>query len=172
MQLAILEALFKQDKTIALRLAGRVQGLNNGLTNQKGMLEGLVKGGSLAKKQAQEKELEAWIAADPARQKKYGVVLPAMRALQAESEKTRERSAAMMTLATASSYLSAAQSLYRLSLERPKPDIEREAGFRSHVADCCTEAQFVRKRQHSIVLRHRRSEEPSYAALPCFGEEG
>ena len=30
-----------------IKVAGRIQGLNNGLTNQKGMLEGLVKGGSL-----------------------------------------------------------------------------------------------------------------------------
>ena len=46
-QLAILEQLSKQDKALALKVAGRVQGLNNNLTNQKGMLEGLVKGGSL-----------------------------------------------------------------------------------------------------------------------------
>ena len=128
-QLAILDQLSKQDKAIALKVAGRVQGLNNGLTNQKGMLEGLVKGGSLAKKQAQEKELEAWIAADPVRQKKYGDVLPALRALQLESEKTREQSAAMASLASASSFLSTAQSLYRLSVERPKADIDRESGF-------------------------------------------
>jgi hypothetical protein len=128
-QLAILDQLTKQDKALAIKVAGRVQGLNNGLTNQRGMLEGLVKGGSLAKKQAQEKQLEAWIAADPARQKKYGDVLPAMGELQAASEKTRERNAALMTLGTASSYLSSAESLYRLSMERTKPDIEREAGY-------------------------------------------
>lgn len=128
-QLGIIDQLSKQDKAIALKLAGRVQGLNNGLTNQRGMLEGLVRGGSLAKKQAQEKELEAWIAADPARQKKYGDVLPALRTLQAESEKTRERNATLMTLTTASSYLGAAQTLYRLSVERPKADIDREPGF-------------------------------------------
>src|SRR5689334_25089673 len=60
-QLAILDRLSK-DKTIALRVAGRIQRLNNGLTNQKGMLEGLVKGGSLGRKLTQEKELEQWIA--------------------------------------------------------------------------------------------------------------
>ena len=53
-------------------------------------------------KQAREKELEAWIAADPARQKKYGDVLPALRALQAESEKTREQTPTMMTLTRSS----------------------------------------------------------------------
>jgi hypothetical protein len=128
-QLAIIDQLIKQDKALAIKVAGRVQGLNNGLTNQKGMLEGLVKGGSLAKKQAEEKALEAWIAADPARQKKYGDVLPALRALQAESDKTRERSAALTMLNSASSYLSAAETLYRLSVQRPKTDIDREPGF-------------------------------------------
>lgn len=130
-QLAILDRLSKQDSAIALKVSGRVQGLNNGLTNQKGMLEGLVKGGGLSKKQAQEEQLEGWIAKDPARMKKYGDVLPALRTLQAEGEKTRERSAVMTTVLLSSGYLSAAQSLYRLSMERPKPDIERKPGSRN-----------------------------------------
>lgn len=128
-QLALIDQLIKQDKSVALKLAGRIQGLNNGLTNQKGMLEGLVKGGSLEKKLAQEKALEAWIDSDTARQKKYGDVLPALRALQAEGLKTRERSAAMATISSASTYLRSAQTLYELSLERPKADIDREAGY-------------------------------------------
>jgi len=128
-QLAILDQLSKQDKAIALKVAGRVQGLNNNLTNQKGMLEGLVKGGGLEMKHAREKELEAWIDGDPVRQKKYGDVLPALRALQTEIERRREQAATMITLATASSYLSAAQTIYRLAVERPKADMNREAGF-------------------------------------------
>jgi hypothetical protein len=103
--------------------------LNNTLTKQKGVLEGLMQGGGLAKKDEQEKDLEAWIAADPVRQKKYADVLPALRALQAEGQRTRERDATMTSLASASTYLSAAQTLYRLSVQRPKADIDREAGF-------------------------------------------
>ncbi len=128
-QLAIYDQLAKQDKALAIKVASRVQGLNNGLTNTKGILEGLVKGGGLAKKQAQEKELEAWIAADPGRQKKYGDVLPALRALQADNEKTRERNAAISSLAAATNYFAAAETLYRISLERPKADMERESGY-------------------------------------------
>lgn len=128
-QLTLLEKLSKQDKAVALKVAGRVQGLNNTLTNFRGMLEGLTKGGSLAKKEKAEKELEAWIAADPARQKKYGDVLPAMRALHAEGVKTRERGAVLMNIASASTYLSAAQTLTTLAVERSKPDLEREAGM-------------------------------------------
>jgi hypothetical protein len=128
-QLAIIEKLTKDNKALTLKLAGRIQGLNNNLTNQKGMLEGLVKGGALAQKQAMEKKLAAWIAGDPARQKKYGDVLPALQALQAEGEKTRERNAVLNNVAMSSSYLSSAQSLYRLSMQRPKKDIDRDAGF-------------------------------------------
>ena len=94
-QIAILEALGKTDPELQIKAAGRVRGLNNSLTNRRGQLEGLVKGGILAKKEQNEKELAAWIAADPARQKEYGDVLPALAALQAEAEKTRERDAAL-----------------------------------------------------------------------------
>ncbi len=128
-QLAIIDRLIKQDKAIAIKVAGRIQGLNNGLTNTKGMLEGLTKGGSLARKQAQEEQLEAWINSDPARKAKYGDVLPALRAMQEQGEKTRERDATLMNIASASTYLASAQSLYRLSIERAKTDIEREAGY-------------------------------------------
>jgi hypothetical protein len=128
-QLALIDKLTAGNQDMAIKLAGRIQGLNNGLTNTKGVLEGLVKGGALGLKEAQEKELTAWIAATPARQKLYGDVLPALAALQAEGEKVRERNAAMSTLSSASSYLSAAQTIYRLSMQRSKPDLDRDAGF-------------------------------------------
>ncbi len=128
-QLALVEKLTANNKDMAIKLAGRIQGLNNGLTNNKGVLEGLVKGGALDQKDAQEKALVAWIAATPARQKQYGDVLPAMAALQAEGEKVRERNAVMGSLSSASQYLSAAQTLYRLSVQRPKSDLDREAGY-------------------------------------------
>jgi len=128
-QLEILDGLSKQDKALALKVAGRVQGLNNGLTNTKGVLEGLVKGGSLQLKEQQERALASWIAADPARQKIYGEVLPALEALQADAQKTREWNAVLNSLPGASSYLGAAQTLYRLSLQRPKSDLDREAGY-------------------------------------------
>jgi hypothetical protein len=128
-QLALVEKLTANNKDMAIKLAGRIQGLNNGLTNNKGVLEGLVKGGALDLKEAQEKALVAWIGASPARQKLYGDVLPALAALQAEGEKVRERNAVMGSLSSASQYLSAAQTLYRLTVQRPKSDLDRDAGF-------------------------------------------
>jgi hypothetical protein len=128
-QLALIEKLTANNKDVAIKLAGRIQGLNNGLTNTKGVLEGLVKGGALDQKEAQERALVAWIAATPARQKQYGDVLPAMAALQAEGETVRERNAVLGALSSASQYLGAAQTLYRLSAQRPKSDLDRDAGY-------------------------------------------
>ena len=122
-QLALIDTLTKDKPALAIKVAGRVQGLNNGLTNSRGVLEGMDKGGALAKKQAREQELVAWIAASPARQMKYGEALAAMQALQSQGEATRERNAALNLLSSASSYLGAAQTLYRLSVQRPKPDV-------------------------------------------------
>jgi hypothetical protein len=129
-QIEILEALGKQDKALQIKAAGRLRGLNNYLTNRRGMLEGLVKGGILAKKEQSEKDLAEWIAADPARQKQYGDVLPALAKLQSESESTRERDAALSGLFNASTLLNAAHTAHQLSLERAKKDdLEREAEF-------------------------------------------
>ncbi|MBZ5496582.1 MAG: S46 family peptidase [Acidobacteriia bacterium] len=128
-QLALIDKLIASNKELAIKVAGRIQSLNNNLTNQRGMLEGLVKGGALAQKRTMENELASWIAADPARKQKYGDVLPALQAMQAEGEKTRERNAVMGNLASASNYLSAAQTLYRLSIQRSKKDLDRDAGF-------------------------------------------
>ena len=128
-QLALIARLTKEDKSLEIKLANRVQGLNNRLTNIKGVLEGLVKGGALDKKQLQEKGLIAWIGAEGDRQKKYGEILPALAALQAERQKTRERDATLNNLGAASSYLSSALTLYKLSTERPLKDIDREPGY-------------------------------------------
>ena len=140
-QLAILDKLAKGNKDLGLKVAGRVQGLNNGLTNTRGVLEGLVKGGSLERKQQAERALGEWIAGDAARQQKYGDVLPAMQRLHEASMQTRERNAALAGLAGASSYLGAAQTIYRLSLQRPKSDIERDQGFQERDWSRIREAQ-------------------------------
>lgn len=141
-QIALLEELAKQDKALAIKAAGRLRGLNNGLTNQSGVLEGLSRGGALAQKEKLQQELVAWIAADPARSTKYGGALDTLAKMQAEAEKTRERNAWLGGLAMSSTYLSAANSLYRLSLERgKKQDLDRDEGYQQRDWTRLKEAQ-------------------------------
>jgi hypothetical protein len=140
-QLAVLEEVTKRDPNVRIKVASRLQSLNNGLTNQRGVLEGLLRGGSLSRKEAEEQELQKWISADAARERKYGNVFPALRELQSQAEKTRDRDIMMQWMITSSNYLSAANSLYRLSEERAKPDLERESGYQERDWPRIREAQ-------------------------------
>ncbi|MGZ6987551.1 MAG: S46 family peptidase [Thermoanaerobaculia bacterium] len=140
--IALLDEVGKTSKETEIRVATRKRGLNNTLTNRKGVVEGFKKGNLLAVKEKMEKDLDAWIAADPRRQKAYGDVLPALDAVQAEKAKTRDRDATLMDLlGNGSSLLPAAHTLYELSLERPKKDLDREAEYQERNWSRIREAQ-------------------------------
>lgn len=127
--LGILDEVGKGSKETEIRVAPFKLRLANRLTNYEGMRNGLVRGGLLEKKHVQENELAAWIAADAARQRELGDVLPALAAIQAEKEKTLERDATLSDLTLASSLLRSAEGLYRFALERPKKDIDRDPDY-------------------------------------------
>jgi hypothetical protein len=146
--LAILEEVSKGSPETAIKVSSLKARLGNALTNRRGMLSGFLKGGLLAKKEASEKELAEWIAKDPVRQKELGDVLPALRALQLESEKTRERDSALLALygastqarlTTTATLLASANTIHRMSVERARPDLDRTAEFQernwSHLRD-------------------------------------
>jgi hypothetical protein len=128
--IALLEKVGVGHPETALRVSTRIRSLNNGLTKTRGVHEAMVRGGVLRQKERQEAELVAWIAADPARQSKYGTVIPAISALNAERTRTRERNQLLADFAGATgSALGAAETLYRLAAERAKPDAERDPAF-------------------------------------------
>jgi hypothetical protein len=128
-QLAILGKLAENDAVVRIKVANRIRGLNNGLTNSRGKLQGLLDAHLLQAKLADQTALLAWIAADPKRQKEFGDVLPALDALTAEVNRTRLRDAVRGDVAGGSSLLSAAATIYRLSLARPKPDLDRDPAY-------------------------------------------
>jgi len=127
--IAILEEVTKGSKELAIKAEPRMRGLQNGMKKNEGVLAGLVKGGILARKESKQKALEAWIAADPERQKEFGPALAGLAEMQAESEKTREKDAVFGALYMNSPLLATANQLYRLSLERPKKDLDRDPSF-------------------------------------------
>ena len=128
--LGILADLAKDSPPMAIKIENRRRGLNNRLTKNRGLLEALVHGGSLESKRAQQRELEAWIAADPARRKEFGAVLEELDAVQARASATRERDGAFAALVSGQgSALSAADTIYSTALNRPKPDLEREPEY-------------------------------------------
>jgi len=129
--IAILDELAKTSPEVALKVETRLRGLHNGLTKNRGVLAGLVRGGALDAKRAQEAELKGWIAADPERQKEFGSALSDLEALQAKGVATRERDSTFRSLLSGqgSSVLGAANTLCQMALNRPKADLERESEY-------------------------------------------
>ncbi len=129
-QIAILERVGAEDKEIALRVSTRIRGLNNSLTKTKGIHEAMAKGGVLGQKEAKERELLAWVEADPVRKAKYGDVISAIAGVIEERARTRERNLLLNEFAGGmSSAIGAAETLYRLSVEKPKADVDRDPLF-------------------------------------------
>jgi hypothetical protein len=129
-RIAILQKVAKSDRETAIRVATAIRGLNNGLTKNKGVLQGMLKGGVLAQKEALEKEFVGWIGADPERRSKYGDVLDKINTLAAERTKTRVRDALLTEISgRMGSALGAAETLYRFSIEKAKADADRDPMF-------------------------------------------
>ncbi len=139
-----LRELGKKDKNVEIANASRIKGNDNVLKNYTGTLTGFEKFHIVAQRQKREAELAMWVSSHP-EAKAYATVLDQMNALQQQQTAMRERDTVLNWVFRSSPMLSQANTLYRLSLERPKADIDREAGYQERdwprIAEGVTRAQ-------------------------------
>ena len=110
-----------------IKYESRLAGLNNYMKNLGGQIEGARRVDLVGRRAEREAALNAWIAQQSG-ETDYAETLAALDALSAESaEVSRENWG--YSNANRSQLLSAAKRLYRLSLERQKPNDERESGY-------------------------------------------
>lgn len=119
--LARLETVTKDDKEAQIRATWYVRRFANALTNTKGQIEGLTKGGLAAQKEKAEAELRA---ASPA----AASALDEIAKVVAESRKHAEADAAVDEIMLPR-LVSAAVTIVRMAEERAKPDAERDPQY-------------------------------------------
>lgn len=127
--LDIINTAGKADPKVAVKYASMVAGLNNYLKNFGGQLEGLRRADAVAVKHAQEAELEAWLkkqggAENTALAADIGKLRTAIAAERAD----RERDLALGLVSRAALF-STGVRLVHLAKERPKADLDRDAGY-------------------------------------------
>jgi hypothetical protein len=127
--IGVAEALAKEDKAVAIKAASLLRGLNNVLTNTKGQLDGLIKGGLAAEKTKASGELAAFIDSDPKRKAEYGGVLDAIAAEYVAAHATREKDAALREVLRFARMADVGHTLVRMAEERAKPDAERDPEY-------------------------------------------
>lgn len=110
-----------------IKYESRLAGLNNYMKNLGGQIEGARRVDLVGRRAEREEALNNWID-EQTDETDYAGTLAALDALSAESaEVSRENWG--YSNANRSQLLSAAKRLYRLSLERQKPNEERESGY-------------------------------------------
>jgi hypothetical protein len=134
------------DPNVKLKYAGALASLNNTMKNFEGTLYGFRRADIVSDRLKAEAALTAWIKADPKRLTEYGDVIADLEALLEQQRRTVERDfyydfpqRAVFQSASGGNgtapttlrpqLLTLAKNLYRLSLEREKPDADRELGF-------------------------------------------
>ncbi|MDB5909915.1 MAG: peptidase, partial [Massilia sp.] len=109
-----------------VRYANVVKGINNVLKKTQGLLDGFARKDIAAIKDVQDHEFRAWFAKNQTAGSKS--MLADLDALIAADMALSEEEYAY-SVATHSDLLASARTLYRLALERQKPDAKRDAGY-------------------------------------------
>jgi len=128
--LARLADATKDDKAAQIRSSSYVRRFGNYLTNTKGQIEGLTKGGLAQQKDSADKELRAFIDAVPARKAKYGAVLDEIKQEIDKGAAHREADAELEELQLPK-LMSAAILIVRMAEERPRPDADRDPEYQA-----------------------------------------
>ena len=117
------------DLDAEIKLASRMNGLNNYLKNSQGKYDGLRKANLVAQKRAEEEQLAAFINSTPELKAKFGDVLPTIKEIYDRQAQTREKDNILGYMGWMSRYYGLGNRLYRWSIEKEKPDMEREPAY-------------------------------------------
>ncbi|MEZ6095236.1 MAG: S46 family peptidase [Pirellulaceae bacterium] len=128
-EIETMEAAGANDRAIALDLASRIKSLANVEKRSRGQLKGLNRIGFVRQRQAVEKELQAFIDADPARKARAGSLLSQIDAVYAEMTETAQWELNFANLTSASQTLGFALTAVDAAFERQKDDLERESAY-------------------------------------------
>ena len=147
--LAAVEAVGATDPDAKLKGTPWTRRFNNFRTKHQGELEGFAKGNLLARKRADEQSLEAFIAADPERQKRAGGALEAIDQAVAKRNEKREQDTALSAEILMPRLVSAATLIVRMAEERQKPDADRDPDYQERrVPDLRDELDALDARYH------------------------
>lgn len=128
--IALVEQAGKQDRDIQVKYAAAMASWNNAAKNYEGQLQGFKRIDAARQKQAEERAVLAWLK----RQGRDGrAALQAhtqLLALDEQAKATRDRDLILRQMRR-TGVLGSALSLYRLAIERAKPDAEREPGYQA-----------------------------------------
>ena len=125
------EKMSREGRDTAIKLASSLQGLWNSVKRSEGQLKGLKNLRLADKRRMQEKELQEFISANPARRRKFGSLFTQLDDVYADMRKRARRDMIMGNLVSGriSTLMGNAFAICEASFERTKPDTLRESAY-------------------------------------------
>jgi len=130
--IAFFENAGKDKREIQIKYASIINGLNNGLKNYQGKIEGIRKISLMEKKRAMEKDFLGWINQNSERQKKHGDILQKIEKFMEKYGRYYWKNNLLSQIVSSymgSTLLSQGYLVYRTAEERQKLDMEREPSY-------------------------------------------
>ena len=124
---AMVNAAGEKNPDIAVKYAAAMQGWENTLKNYDGQMEGFTRMGAAGIKREREQAVLDWLKSRGADGTQALAAHERLLALGDQARKTRERDSVIGNVGGALG--GSALTLYRLAVEREKPDAQRESGF-------------------------------------------
>ncbi len=125
---ALVEAAGRKNPDIAVKYASTVRSWQNAMKNYDGQLDGFKRIGATQAKQADEAIMLAWLRQQGKKGEAALAAHDRLVELGEEARANRERDLVFGQLRSTGA-MGAATQLYRLSIERAKPDAQREQGY-------------------------------------------
>jgi len=155
-QIALMEKMGEGDREIALKHLSRIKGLSNTMKNYQGKLKGMKRLGLVKTKKEQEKALQEYILADKDRTERYGDLIKKMGDIVEDMRERAEYELILNYLGRSALLTSLGCTAYEASIERAKPDLERESAY--------MDRNFSRTKQR-LFLSLRNYYEPADKAI-------
>jgi len=183
-QIANLEASAEDDRARQLALADRVKSLHNTYKNFQGKLQGIERLSLVEKRRAEEEALARFIAADPELESRFGEVLPGLQEYYCKLNETIGFELWLRYLLNHSKTMNAALTVYENSIEKTRPEADREWSYMERNLDRTRDDLKVMAENHDpeadalimAELLRRAGDIPAAAELEPFGgmtgEEG
>ena len=122
---AILHDMGKNNRDVEIKNASRIRGMENTLKNFTGVMNAMHTGTIQAQRHQREAQIATFVSSHP----QYAGVMDQIRKIDDEEAATIHRDTVLSWVFRSSPVLSQARTIYRYSIERTKPDLERVAGY-------------------------------------------
>ncbi|HWB81703.1 MAG TPA: S46 family peptidase [Nannocystaceae bacterium] len=129
----LLEAAGERDAAVRIKVAAKMRSLQNREKNARGMLDGLARNGTLARREQEDEELARWAAAqkDP----RYAAALDRLAELSTTKRESFPLDFVLDNSTRGSNALALALDIVRRARERGKPDLERVPAYMDRDAE-------------------------------------